>query len=61
MGKRTGKPRGRPRARVMPPDIDATPEELARALFPAPPRAAVASETSDPTEAPEPTDAPLKR
>ena len=53
MGKRTGKPRGRPMHRVMPPDIDATPEELARALFPAPPRVAVAVEPQEPEEEPE--------
>ena len=54
MTKRTGKPRGRPRTRVMPPDIDATPEELARTLFPAPPsRVAVAVEPQEPEEEPE--------
>ena len=61
MGKRTGKPRGRPSIRMMPEPIPATPEELARALFPAPPESAVAPSASDPTEEPEPTGAPLKR
>ena len=61
MGKRTGKPRGRPSIRMMPEPIDASPEELARTLFPAPPRAAVASEASDPTEESDAAGEPRKR
>ena len=44
MGKRTGKPRGRPSERMMPEPIRATPEEVARALFRAPPQASMAPE-----------------
>ena len=53
MGKRTGKPRGRPSQRMMPPDIDATPEELARALFRAPPTTVVVAEPLAPDKGPE--------
>ena len=54
MGKRTGKPRGRPRKPlVMPPPIRATPEELARALFRAPPKAAMTVEPPESVEEPE--------
>ena len=60
MGKRTGKPRGRPRERAMPPDIDATPEDVAKALFGAPTMAAaMAVEPPEPEE--EPENAPRRR
>ena len=62
MGKRTGKPRGRPRKQlVMPTPIQATPEEVARALFRAPSQASMAPEPPEPVEEPEEAGAPPKR
>ena len=54
MGKRTGKPRGRPSIRMMPDPIPATPEELARALFSVSPAPPVAPEPPEPLEEPSP-------
>ena len=61
MGKRTGKPRGRPSQRMMPPSIPATPEDVARALFSVPPAPPVAPEPPEPLEEPEEIGAPPKR
>ena len=61
MGKRTGKPRGRPSQRMMPPPIPATPADVAKALFSVPPTPAVAPEPPELLEEPEEIGAPPKR